>query len=334
MIRVSVLPLIRSGERCQNRNRPSFGTRRPGWSAGSTPGSSRRPPGRWSSRRSSARTPTGVFSRLSRADRTGPSTSPRSRPRTAPPSRARRSRSTTSPTPGDGWNSTYAVAYWITRPVLELEAEGRTHATRRGDVLLFGGDQVYPTASRAEYELRLVSPFEAALNRLPDPKPSLFAIPGNHDWYDSLVSFTRLFISKKFFAAWETPQRRSYFALKLPHDWWLVGTDVQLGSDIDEAAARVLPRRGGADGARTERSSSATPSLTGSTPTRSGTAKRARSSSKRGTSGSSRTTSSRDRFASSSRATSTTTAATRPRTTASRRSPPAAEERSSTRRTG
>jgi hypothetical protein len=136
---------------------------------------------------------------------------------------------------GDGWNSTYAVAYWITRPELSLEAEGRNHETRRGDVLLFGGDQVYPTASRAEYELRLVSPFEAALKRLPEPKPSLFAIPGNHDWYDSLVSFTRLFISKKYFAAWEAPQRRSYFALKLPHDWWLVGTDVQLGSDIDEA---------------------------------------------------------------------------------------------------
>lgn len=136
---------------------------------------------------------------------------------------------------GDGWNPTYAVAYWISRPALTLEAEGKTHETRRGDVLLFGGDQVYPTASRAEYELRLVEPFEAALKCLPKDNPSLFVIPGNHDWYDSLVSFTRLFVSKKWFAAWRVPQKRSYFVLKLPHDWWLVGTDVQLGSDIDEA---------------------------------------------------------------------------------------------------
>jgi hypothetical protein len=135
---------------------------------------------------------------------------------------------------GDGWNSTYAVAYWITRPALTLETAGTKVETRRGDVLLFGGDQVYPTASRGEYELRLVEPFEAALSCLPKENPSLFVIPGNHDWYDSLVSFTRLFLSKKWFAAWHVPQKRSYFALKLPHDWWLVGTDVQLGSDIDE----------------------------------------------------------------------------------------------------
>jgi hypothetical protein len=135
---------------------------------------------------------------------------------------------------GDGWNSTYAVAYWISRPALTLEAAGRAFETRRGDVLLFGGDEVYPTASRAEYELRLVQPFETALKRLAAGNPSLFVIPGNHDWYDSLISFTRLFLSKRWFAAWRLPQKRSYFALKLPHDWWLVGTDVQLGSDIDE----------------------------------------------------------------------------------------------------
>jgi hypothetical protein len=47
------------------------------------------------------------------------------------------------------------------------------------------------------------------------------------------VSFTRLFTSRRWFAGWRTRQSRSYFALKLPHNWWLLGTDVQLGSDID-----------------------------------------------------------------------------------------------------
>ena len=63
--------------------------------------------------------------------------------------------------------------------------------------------------------------------------PQVFAIPGNHDWYDSLVSFTRLFCSRGSFAGWEAPQQRSYFALKLPKGWWLIGTDLQLGNDID-----------------------------------------------------------------------------------------------------
>ena len=57
-----------------------------------------------------------------------------------------------------------------------------------------------------------------------------------HDWYDSLVAFTRIFCTggKRRFAAWQTHQSRSYFAIKLPHGWWLIGTDVQLESDIDD----------------------------------------------------------------------------------------------------
>jgi len=31
-----------------------------------------------------------------------------------------------------------------------------------------------------------------------------------------------------------TVQKLSYFAVKLPHDWWLIGTDMQLDSDLDD----------------------------------------------------------------------------------------------------
>jgi hypothetical protein len=62
----------------------------------------------------------------------------------------------------------------------------------------------------------------------------VFAIPGNHDWYDNLAAFTHVFITKKTFCMWHAPQRRSYFAIALPHDWWLLGTDVQLASQIDD----------------------------------------------------------------------------------------------------
>ena len=34
---------------------------------------------------------------------------------------------------------------------------------------------------------------------------------------------------------WKTLQRRSYFALKLPHRWWLWGIDIQLEGYIDQA---------------------------------------------------------------------------------------------------
>lgn len=135
---------------------------------------------------------------------------------------------------GDGWNSTYAVAYWCSRPVLNVSTSfGANHSTRAGDILLFGGDQVYPAASRRGYHDRLVRPFETARNYSPEPAPDVFAIPGNHDWYDSLVSFTRLFCSGRWFQGWRTRQKRSYFALQLPHGLWVVGADVQLGSDID-----------------------------------------------------------------------------------------------------
>jgi hypothetical protein len=139
---------------------------------------------------------------------------------------------------GDGWHSTYAIAYHLaetghTFAYKDREGKECRAETRRGDVLIFGGDEVYPTASRIEYKERLLGPYETALRNTNENHPHAFAIPGNHDWYDSLVTFTRLFTSRRWFAGWRTRQSRSYFALKLPHNWWLLGTDLQLGSDID-----------------------------------------------------------------------------------------------------
>ena len=136
---------------------------------------------------------------------------------------------------GDGWNSTYAIACALARPALTLkDDQGNSHETKRGSILVFGGDEVYPAASRTEYKQRLVGPYETALRTTVPPHPSVYAIPGNHDWYDSLVSFTRLFCSRRWFAGWQVKQTRSYFAAKLPRGWWLIGTDVQLGSDLDQ----------------------------------------------------------------------------------------------------
>ncbi|HEX5633985.1 MAG TPA: metallophosphoesterase, partial [Gemmatimonadales bacterium] len=134
---------------------------------------------------------------------------------------------------GDGWNSTYAVAWALAQPTLALP-DGS--ALPRADVLVFGGDQVYPAASREEYNRRLVVPFDTALgDAAVAESPHVFAIPGNHDWYDGLVSFTRLFCQKRRIGAWKTLQRGSYFAFRLPHGLWLFAVDIQLEADIDLA---------------------------------------------------------------------------------------------------
>lgn len=142
---------------------------------------------------------------------------------------------------GDGWNPTYAIASLVAKP--ELLVFDRKHKQerklKRGSLLILGGDEVYPVPSRREYEERLVGPFETALPRITvpatkaDAPPHLFAIPGNHDWYDGLVAFSRLFTQRRFIGGWLTRQGQSYFALKLPHNWWLWAVDLLPESDID-----------------------------------------------------------------------------------------------------
>jgi hypothetical protein len=142
---------------------------------------------------------------------------------------------------GDGWNSTYAIAALLGRPTLDLEspqglpgeAGRQPHQTRRGEFLVLGGDEVYPTPSSQRYRDRLIRPYECALDGTEPPHPMMLAIPGNHDWYDGLQAFNRLFCQKRWIGGWRTRQERSYFALLLPHRWWLLGVDIQLESDID-----------------------------------------------------------------------------------------------------
>lgn len=144
---------------------------------------------------------------------------------------------------GDGWNSTYTIAHCLSQPELAVGTAGtETCLTKRGDILIFGGDQVYPIANRLNYRQRLMGPYQTALDETEPPHPHAFAIPGNHDWYDSLVSFTRLFCQRRFFAGWQTDQTRSYFALRLPGKWWILGTDVQLDSDIDVPQVNYFKR--------------------------------------------------------------------------------------------
>jgi hypothetical protein len=109
-------------------------------------------------------------------------------------------------------------------------------------VLLFGGDEVYPYPSRQAYEQGTEKPYATALAGR-EKRPDVFAVPGNHDWYDSLVAFSRTFCRpERGFAACRTQQTRSYFALRLPHHWWVLGADLQLGDDLDEPQVQYFQR--------------------------------------------------------------------------------------------
>lgn len=142
---------------------------------------------------------------------------------------------------GDGFNPTYAIASAAAQPTLELQdRDGKPFALPAGRVLLFGGDQVYPYPTKNAYERQTEAPYDTAL-RAASARPDVFALPGNHDWYDGLEAFTRHFCRPdRGFARCRTQQTRSYFTLKLPGNWWLFAIDLQLGSDLDEPQVRYF----------------------------------------------------------------------------------------------
>lgn len=151
---------------------------------------------------------------------------------------------------GDGFSGTFTVAEQMARPVTAV-ADGRSEQLPPADLIVFGGDAVYPAASQEAYRDRTVGPYRTAFPGPdlledetgqaaagPDPVP-LFSIPGNHDWYDGLSAFLERFtvynsgegVSPK--RGWSIHQTRSYFAAQLTDRWWLWGIDIALTADID-----------------------------------------------------------------------------------------------------
>ena len=144
---------------------------------------------------------------------------------------------------GDGFEPTYHMAHLLAQEKLDIEAPAgggaEAVATPAGKILIMGGDQVYPAASKEEYENRMIGPYRAALPWSYTDR-HLYAIPGNHDWYDGLTAFIRVFCQKDWVGGWKTQQPRSYFALQLPHRWWLWGIDIQFDNYIDEPQLRYF----------------------------------------------------------------------------------------------
>jgi hypothetical protein len=142
---------------------------------------------------------------------------------------------------GDGFDATYSVAYLMAQPTLTVG----DRELPRGQALILGGDEVYPTPDPERYEDRLIGPYRAAMPMPPEGDgPSMYALPGNHDWYDGLTAFLRIFTGTRRteIGGRRLPQTRSYFAIELPGDWWLLAIDDEASSYIDDPQIAYFTR--------------------------------------------------------------------------------------------
>ncbi len=168
---------------------------------------------------------------------------------------------------GDAFDGTAPVAWLMGRKEIELPKDPTNALPSppaflpRGQLLVFGGDEVYPFAASGVYESQLALPFEMGFAG-PDDGSSrtVIAIPGNHDWLGGIKHFNKMFAdgdrragadspSPDFAGHWRTAQSRTYWHVKLPQGWWLWGIDTGLKNKLpdvektyfEQAAKELLP---------------------------------------------------------------------------------------------
>jgi hypothetical protein len=146
---------------------------------------------------------------------------------------------------GDGQLAMYDMAQLLLadayvdeqQPSAAVSLEAGRHRLPRGRFLFCGGDTAYHVADDATLEARMCAPFEWARRELP-ARPEqrarwVFGIPGNHDYYDSLIGFNRLFRApdnpRLPLADLQRRQQASFVALQLPFEFLLLGLDSQNG---------------------------------------------------------------------------------------------------------
>lgn len=119
---------------------------------------------------------------------------------------------------------------------------GSDHPTLPAGAFLFvGGDTAYHVADETTLRKRFVTPINESLpesaseqGKQSGEKPEIFAIPGNHDYYDHLAGFNRLFRAPYpstargvlALSAYRSRQEASYIKILLPHGWQLWGADI------------------------------------------------------------------------------------------------------------
>ena len=115
----------------------------------------------------------------------------------------------------------------------------------RGQLLVMGGDQVYPNGTTARYRDQVVGPYNIAWERplegsTPDDshgggtdESGLLAIPANHDWYGGIGPFQDAFCARRKIGGWRTAQDCSWWSARLAHGWWIWGIDTALDGTIN-----------------------------------------------------------------------------------------------------
>lgn len=111
----------------------------------------------------------------------------------------------------------------------------------RGAFLVVGGDTAYHVADLPTLQRSFWLPFQWAHRQVRPhgpPRP-IFAIPGNHDYYDALHGFNRQFRvpsgghdgpdAPLHLPGFRRVQDASYFAAELPNGWSVWGLDTQHG---------------------------------------------------------------------------------------------------------
>ncbi len=63
---------------------------------------------------------------------------------------------------------------------------GFLRASQETDFAVVASDVIYPVGTADDYETKFFRPYQAY------PAP-IYAIPGNHDWYEGLGGFMRVF---------------------------------------------------------------------------------------------------------------------------------------------
>lgn len=99
---------------------------------------------------------------------------------------------------GDDADVSAAVADMLFRAYRLPKGEKGPKVLPRGRLLVFGGDTAYPVATDLEIHNRVSVPFNRVLQERADEIPRiLLGIPGNHDWYDGLDGFARMFRARR-----------------------------------------------------------------------------------------------------------------------------------------
>jgi hypothetical protein len=143
---------------------------------------------------------------------------------------------------GDDVSVSGAVARLLveTYEVSDPTAPERSTTLPRGDLLLFGGDTAYPVATAQEIANRVLVPFNQAIEpRLDAKQRVLLGIPGNHDWYDGLDGFGRMFRRRETGAEDLRPSMVGVSGKMLAHytEW---ARELVRGGKIEKPKALVL----------------------------------------------------------------------------------------------